>query len=148
MRVMDPIAFLFADASRLFRRSFDEAARSIGVTRAQWRTLTALARQEGQTQGALADLLEVEPITLCRMIDRLEEAGHVERRRSPSDRRAWNIYLTEQSRPLLDQLHAIAEDVTARALDGIDAADRDRLVHMLLLVRGNLSAPQRTSAHG
>ena len=145
----DPIGFLLSDNARLIRRRFDEHARTIGVTRSQWRVLTALSRQEGQTQGALAEALEVEPITLCRMIDRLEEAGHVERRRHPADRRAWNIYLTDRSRPLLDRLRAIADDVVARALAGIAEADRERLTHMLATIRDNLStAANRTSANG
>ena len=97
----DGTGFLISDVSRLMRRRFDERARAIGVTRAQWRALTALSRHEGINQGGLADLLEVEPITLCRMIDRLEEVGHVERRRAPADRRAGHLYLTAPSRPLL-----------------------------------------------
>jgi DNA-binding MarR family transcriptional regulator len=145
----DPIGFLLSDTARLVRRRFDDLARSIGVTRAQWRVLTALTRHEGQTQGALAELLEVEAITLCRMIDRLEEAGHVERRRSPVDRRAWNIYLTDRARPLIDQLRAIADQVIDRALAGIDPQDRDRLTDLLTQIRGNLSAPgSRNTAHG
>ena len=71
---MENIGFLISDVSRLMRKRFDERARSVGATRAQWKTLVTLARHEGINQGGLADLLEVEPITLCRMIDRLEEA--------------------------------------------------------------------------
>ena len=93
----DSLGFLISDVSRLMRRRFDERARQLGATRAQWRTLTMLSRNEGLNQGALADLLEVEPITLCRMIDRLEESGLVERRRDPADRRAWQLFLTEKS---------------------------------------------------
>ena len=107
---VDSTGFLITDVSRLLRRSFDERARQIGVTRAQWRALTALRRHEGINQSGLADLIEVEPITLCRMVDRLEEAGHVERRRDPGDRRAWRIFLTDKSRPLLDRLGTIADD--------------------------------------
>ncbi len=135
----DNIGFLISDVSRLMRRRFDESARLIGVTRAQWRALTTLNRNEGINQGGLADLLEVEPITLCRMIDRLEEAGHVERRRDPNDRRAWRIHLTETSRPLLDQLRRIADDLFARALYGIDARDQARFVATLGAIRENLS---------
>ena len=150
MRGMDEsIAFLLSDVSRLIRRRFDERARSIGVTRAQWRALTALSRREGVTQGALAELLEVEPITLCRMIDRLAEAGHVERRRSPIDRRAWNIYLTERSRPLLDRLRVIADDVVQHSLGGLDTAERDALTASLVRIRHNLTAiDDKDIAHG
>lgn len=146
----DSIGFLISDVSRLMRRRFDERARAIGVTRPQWRALTALSRREGINQGHLADLLEVEPITLCRMVDRLEDAGHVERRRDPGDRRAWNIFLTDQSRPLIQQLAAIADDLFATALAGVPAQDRERLTATLDRIRDNLSIsePGKDSAHG
>lgn len=145
----DSIAFLLSDVSRLLRRRFDEQARSIGVTRPQWRALTSLSRQEGLTQGALADLLEVEPITLCRMIDRLEEAGHVERRRDPADRRAWNIFLTDRSRPLLDRLRVVADRVVGAALTGLDQADLDFMTRSLDRIRGNLAEVDgQELAHG
>lgn len=146
----DSIGFLISDVSRLLRRRFDERARLIGVTRPQWRALTALSRQEGMQQGALAELLEVEPITLCRMVDRLEEAGLVERRRDPADRRAWNLYLTDKARPLLDQLRVIADDVFATALEGLPESAVEALTGSLLRIRSNLSAaPSRDeAAHG
>ena len=147
---MSETAFLISDVSRLMRRRFDERARSIGVTRAQWRALTALSRHEGINQGGLADLLEVEPITLCRMVDRLEEAGHVERRRDPADRRAWNIYLTEKSRPLLDQLRAIADELVASALAGLAQPDLATMTAALGRIRHNLNTSDRKDhvAHG
>lgn len=137
----DGIGFLLSDVARLLRRRFDERARAIGITRAQWRTLTVLSRNEGANQGALADILEVEPITLCRMIDRLAEAGHVERRRDPGDRRAWNIYLTDRSRPLLDQLRTLADAVVGEALEGLDAATTALLTRSLDRIRANLIVP-------
>ncbi|WP_447410849.1 MarR family transcriptional regulator, partial [Clostridium perfringens] len=79
----------------------------------------------GINQGGLADLLEVEPITLCRMIDRLEEAGLVERRRDPADRRAWQIFLTERARPLLEELGHLAEAMLDSALQGVSPAEYD-----------------------
>lgn len=146
--VSDNIGFLLSDTARLIRRRFDERARAIGITRPQWRVLLLLIRQEGATQGALADLLEVEPITLCRMIDRLEEAGHVERRRDPADRRAWNIYLTDRARPLLDRLRAIADDLFEDGLSGLDSAQRAALNDSLALIRSNLSLSKDQAAHG
>lgn len=141
MRCMtDRIGFLVSDVSRLVRKRFDERARLIGVTRAQWRALTALTRQEGLQQGVLAELLEVEPITLCRMIDRLEETGLVERRRDPGDRRAWNLYLTQKAGPLIAQLRVIADEVFATALDDIPASAVEALTDTLSRVRMNLSA--------
>lgn len=136
----DNLGFLLGDVSRLIRRRFDQRARLIGATRAQWKTLVTLARNEGINQGGLADLLEVEPITLCRMIDRLEEAGLVERRRDPSDRRAWLIYLTEQAGPVLKQVRGIADTLFEEVLAGVAAADRDRLFHSLEIMRENLLA--------
>lgn len=146
----DSVGFLMSDVARLLRRRFDERARAIGITRAQWRTLTVLARNEGANQGALAELLEVEPITLCRMIDRLADAGHVERRRDPGDRRAWNIYLTDRSRPLLDQLRVLADDVVGAALDGLDPAAQASLIRSLDRMRFNLSTADQKerAAHG
>jgi len=136
----DSLGFLLSDVSRLMRRRFDERARQVGATRAQWRTLTTLSRNEGINQGALADLLEVEPITLCRMIDRLEESGLVERRRDPADRRAWQLFLTDKSKPMLTDLKAMADDLIEQVLSGIDAADRAVLGRSLDLMRANLLA--------
>lgn len=145
----ETFGFLISDTSRALRRRFDERARQIGVTRTQWRVLSALARNEGINQGGLADLMEVEPITLGRMIDRLEDAGLVERRRAPTDRRAWNIYLTDKARPLLDQLRAIAATMTADALDGITADDLAVVTATLTRVRANLQPSDiKEAAHG
>lgn len=150
MAMSDSIGFIMSDVARLLRRRFDERARAIGITRAQWRTLTVLSRNEGANQGQLAELLEVEPITLCRMVDRLAEAGHVERRRDPGDRRAWNIYLTDRSRPLLDRLRLLGEQVVSDALAGVDPATQRVLTSSLDRIRANLTAPdlQEPVAHG
>ena len=146
----DSLGFLISNVSRLMRRRFDERARAIGVTRAQWRTLVVLSRNEGINQGGLADLLEVEPITLCRMVDRLAEAGLVERRRDPADRRAWRIHLTDAARPLLDQLRGIADQMIAQALDGISADRQAALFDTLHDLQANLSnpSPLRETANG
>lgn len=135
---MDSLGFLISDVSRLMRKRFDDRAREIGVTRPQWRTLSVLRRHEGANQGKLADLLEVEPISLCRMIDRLEESGMVERRRDPGDRRAWQIFLTDKARPLLDQLRVMAESVFGQALEGISPDDAELLFALLQQMRCNL----------
>lgn len=147
---MTDLPFLLSDVSRLIRRRFDERARLIGVTRPQWRMLVTLSRNEGLNQGALAELLEVEPITLCRMVDRLEEAGLVERRRDPGDRRAWLLYLSDKSRPLLDSLRAIADAVFAQALGTIGTTQHDAVLATLTQMRANLAqpAPQNETAHG
>jgi DNA-binding MarR family transcriptional regulator len=134
----DSLGFLISDVSRLMRRRFDERAREVGATRAQWRTLTTLSRNEGLNQGALADLLEVEPITLCRMIDRLEEAGLVERRRDDADRRAWRIHLTAAAAPVIAKLEAMGDRFNADILAGISDGDRETTLRVLARVRHNL----------
>lgn len=146
----EPLGLLIADVSRLMRRRFDERARVLGLTRAQWRTLVVLSRNEGSHQGGLAELLDVEPITLCRMVDRLEEAGHVERRRDPRDRRMWRIYLTEAARPLLEDIRVIAEAVFGDALHGIAPAERESLYGSLETIRRNLAdlTVANEAAHG
>jgi len=138
----DSLAFLLSDTSRLMRKRFDERARTIGATRSQWRTLAVLARHEGINQGGLAELLEIEPITVCRMIDRLEEAGKVERRRDPDDRRAWRIYLTEKARPFIEQFRELANELTNEVLDGISEADRTHMTALLQQMRANLGLPR------
>ena len=104
------------DISRRSRYWFDARARTIGTTRAQWRVLIMLSRIETPTQSELAELLDVERITLCRMVDRLAEAGLVERRADPSDRRVWRLYLTERAAPLVEELGAIADEMEENIL--------------------------------
>lgn len=130
---------LMAQVSRLMRRAFDEKARSIGVTRPQWQVLTLLAANEGINQGGLAELLEVEPITLGRMIDRLQDASMVERRPDPADRRAWRLYITEKARDLLTQLRPLAAEMIEAALDGVSQTNRDQIADVMRQMRANLS---------
>jgi DNA-binding MarR family transcriptional regulator len=139
MLMDESIPLLLADVSRLMRRSFDQRARSIGVTRAQWRVLTMLVRHEGINQGGLADLIEVEPITLCRMVDRLTEASLVERRPDPNDRRVWRLFMTEKARALLSDLRLLAADLNEEAMDGISAPEQQQLRDLLGTIRTNLS---------
>lgn len=138
------IGFLMADVSRLMRRRFDERARKSGATGPQWRTLKMLERHEGLNQGQLAELLEVEPITCCRMIDRLEEAELVERRRDPADRRAWRIYLTEKARPVLAELHDVAGEMIEAALHGLSQSQRDAMIAALHTIRSNITLTPET----
>jgi DNA-binding MarR family transcriptional regulator len=135
----ESIGTLMTQLSRLMRRSFDERARSIGVTRPQWQVLGLLKLHAGSNQGVLADLLDVEPITLGRMIDRLQDAELVERRADPADRRAWRIHLTDKGEALLDQLRPLARDTLALALDGVSDAERDQFMATMARIRNNLS---------
>jgi DNA-binding MarR family transcriptional regulator len=136
---MDSVASALSDVARLMRRNFDVRARGIGVTRPQWQVLTVLRRDEGVNQGRLAELLEVEPITVCRMVDRLQEAGLVERRADPADRRSWRLYLTKEAKRLLAELNPVAEALAEDMLDGIAPAEREAFRETLERVRLNLS---------
>jgi DNA-binding MarR family transcriptional regulator len=144
----DNLGFLIGDVSRLLRRAFDERAREIGVTRPQWRVLTALNRMQGCNQGTLADYLDVEPITLCRMVDRLAEAGLVERRANPADRRAWLLYLTEAGASRVAELRPLAIELFDDAMEGLDAAEQEALEAALDRVRINLSRRPLEVANG
>lgn len=117
------IAFLCADIGRLFRKHFTEAAREAGSTGAQWRTLLVLQRHPGINQGALAEQIDVEPITACRMVDRLEQAGLVERRRDPGDRRVWQLFLTPAAGPVVVQLKTIGMDLLEWATSDLTAEE-------------------------
>lgn len=143
----DSLGFLLNDIARLMRKRFDIRARRIGVTRAQWHTLSILKRNEGCNQGMLADLLEVEPITVGRMIDRLEDAGLVERRRDPADRRVWRIHLTQKAQPVLIELRAIADTMIDEVMEGVDPEDRVRMHAALKALRTNLLADEHDKAN-
>ena len=123
----ESMGFLLSDASRLLRKRFDERARVIGATRAQWQALTKLSRHEGINQGGLADMLEVEPITLCRMIDRLESKGLLRRNRRPDDRRVVYVELTEEGHRAFPRMRLVAMGVVNRFLRGFSQAEARQL---------------------
>lgn len=130
--------FLIHDVSRLVRKRFDRHARAIGLTRAQWRVLAHLSRNEGVKQSELADILEIKPITLSRLLERLGADNWVERRMDPTDKRARRLYLTEKAKPILSELRKVALAVRHEALEGLPLADQDRLIEQLRLVKSNL----------
>jgi MarR family transcriptional regulator, transcriptional regulator for hemolysin len=136
---MDNFAFEVAETARLIRRDANRRAAVLGATKAQWRVLARLRRGGGGLrQIALAEALDVEPITLCRMIDRLEEAGLVERRRDAADRRAWRIHLTPAAAPVLVKLEAMGVQFNADILTGVSEADREAALRVLARIRHNL----------
>src|SRR5581483_2054382 len=114
------IGFLISDVARLIRTYVDQEARRFGMTRAQWAVLSRLERSEGLKQSELAELLDIQPITLTRLVDRLCEHGMVERRSCPNDRRAKRLFLTAQARPLMDRLAVLGEQAMSNVLKGID----------------------------
>jgi DNA-binding MarR family transcriptional regulator len=136
---MENYAFEIVETARLIRREANKRAAVLGATKAQWRVLAWLKRTgDGARQVELAEGLDVEPITLCRMIDRLEEAGLVERRRDESDRRAWRIHLTPAAAPMLVQLEEMGKAFNADMLAGIPEADRATVLRVLGRMRDNL----------
>lgn len=133
------LGFLVNDVGRLYRRRFDEATRSFGVTGPQMRAILAIMMNPGINQGALAERLDVEPITTCRMVDRLEQAGLVERRRDPADRRAWQLHLTAASEAMRGKMKPLGEKVIDQSIEGMDAAMVAATMAGLLAIHANLS---------
>src|SRR5213076_541951 len=117
--------------------AFDRRAVGMGVTRAQWKVLFRLERRPGLRQIELADLLDIEPITLSRIIDRLEEARLVERVADPADRRAWRLHVAKTAQTLIEKLRAVANEMTAQAFEGIPSEDIEIARQVLGRVREN-----------
>ena len=134
------VAWELGETSRVLRRHFNRHATALGTTSAQWRAMFRLSREPGMKQVELAERLDVEPITAGRIIDRLEEAGLVERRRDPVDRRIWRLYLTDKADPLIERLKVLAEKVLAGALEGISEEEIAALRATLERIRENMSA--------
>ncbi|MEK6541877.1 MAG: MarR family transcriptional regulator [Pseudomonadota bacterium] len=135
----DPIAFAMADAARLFRRNFDARIKQLGVTGPQWRVLVIVVRNPGITQRAAAELLEVEPITLSRKVDLLEQAGLIERRAVSGDRRARALFLTNHAAPLVEAMRAEALALHDEALDGFSESEQVAFSDYVERFRANLS---------
>jgi MarR family transcriptional regulator for hemolysin len=132
------VAFNINDVARLLRTYADQRARDLGMTRAQWAVLARVERSEGLKQCELADTLDLQPITLTRLIDRLCDGGLIERRSDPDDRRAKRLYLTPAARPVLDGLTRLGQDIMATVLAGIEPAAVERLLAHLLTLKANL----------
>ena len=134
------IAWELAETSRMLRRQFNRHAAAVGATSAQWRAMFWLGREAGLKQVELADRLDVEPITAGRIIDRLEEAGLVERRRDPVDRRVWRLYLTDKALPVIEKLKSTAEEILSGAMAGISPEELIAMRATLARIRENVSA--------
>ncbi|MAU62165.1 MarR family transcriptional regulator [Parvibaculum sp.] len=129
--------FLLRDNSRFMKVAFND--RVSGLTQAQWGALAQLSRHEGLNQVGLADLLEVQPITVARMIDKLVSLGVVERRPDPNDRRAQQLFLTEKAQPLLDQMWEAGDEILDEAYAGFSDEERTAFIDMLVRMRSNLA---------
>ena len=148
------IGFLLHDVARLMRKRFEQNARGLGLTRSQCQVLAHLARNEGIQQGSLAEILEIEPITLTRLVDRLEEGGFVDRRAHPTDRRIRQLHLTKKAHPLLSEIFAIGAITRGEAFEGVPDAERERLFAILSSMKANLltkataAVGERRADHG
>ena len=134
---METIPFEIGETAHALRKAFDRLAVGLGVTRAQWKVLFKLTRTPGLRQVELADMLELEPITLCRIVDRLEEAGLVERVRDPDDRRAWRLHVTAKAQPLIEKLQLVGSGLVEQAFGNIDAKDIEIMRRVLAHARDN-----------
>jgi len=134
---MQTLPFEIGETAHALRKAFDRRAVGMGVTRAQWKVLFRLERVPGLRQIELADLLDIEPITLSRIVDRLEEAGLVERVADPADRRAWRLHVTAKAQPLIGKLHAVADEMIAEAFAGIEPGHIAITREVLTRVREN-----------
>jgi MarR family transcriptional regulator for hemolysin len=132
------IAMNIMDVARLLRTYADQRARQFGISRAQWVVLIRLDRSEGLKQSELAEILDLQPISLTRLLDRLAENGLIERRADPNDRRANRLYLTPAARPLLNQLTALGNEMMDEVLAGLDGRANERLLKDLLHIKDNL----------
>jgi DNA-binding MarR family transcriptional regulator len=136
--------FLLMDAARLLRKRFEQEARHLGMTSAQLQIIGRLLVQEGISQARLATLLDMEPITVCRHVDRMEAAGLVERKPDPEDRRVRLLHVTEKGRALLPHMRAVAQKVLEEAQEGLPADARATVLDALEQIVGNLSRKPQT----
>lgn len=142
-------AFTINDVARMLRTYADYMARQFGITRAQWAVLARLDQFEGLKQSELADMLDLQPITLTRLLDRLCDGGLIERHPDPTDRRAKRLFLTPAARPLLERLGVLGEAMMTNALAGVQRETVEQMVAQLAIVKENLRrAIQQRSANG
>jgi MarR family transcriptional regulator for hemolysin len=140
------LGFLVNDLARLLRRNFNRRVQSLGLTQAQWRAIAHLSRNEGMTQTELADRLDVQAITLTRLVDRMQNAGWVERRNHPSDRRAVQLFLTGKCEPILAEMQSRAADTLHDALTGIAPSTQQQVMDVLERMKQNLATCEDAAA--
>jgi MarR family transcriptional regulator, transcriptional regulator for hemolysin len=132
------LLFTLGELARLVRAHADREAARYGITRAQWAVLAKVERFEGMKQSELAEQMEMQPITLTRLIDRLCDAGWIERRSDETDRRVNRLYLRKAARPLLAKLNGLRSEITETALVGINQSDASRMLAQLEAMKENL----------
>ena len=139
------IGYLIADLSRLYGRVFDRRAAHLGLTRVQWRALKRIHQEEGMTQAALADVMDMEPIAVGRVVDRLQKAGFVERRSDPDDRRCWRLHLSPQSNQVMGEIEQVAVGLREDSLAEVDPVELQTTLQVLSQIRETLSQLDRAS---
>ena len=132
------VLFGFSDVARALRTHIDQRAREHGMTRAQWAVLSRVERQEGMTQAELSEILEIQPISLVRLVDRLCEQKQLERRPHPSDRRANLLYLTAKGRASLARMMPVGREVANEVFESFSEAETAALLRTLLRIKENI----------
>lgn len=135
------------DVARMLKTYADQQARQFGISRAQWAVLIRIDRTEGLKQSELAEALDLQPISLTRLLDRLADNGLIERRADPNDRRANRLYLKPAAKPLLGRLSELGADMMETVLEGLDAKSVDRMLSELGMVKDNLRCAISANAH-
>lgn len=136
---LESLGFVVHDLARMMRRDFDRRAQSIGLTRSQWSVLVHLNRSNGQQQKVLAEQMDITPITLSGLLDRLERDGWVERRTDGTDRRAKRVFLTDKVSPVIKNIQRLGKELRMEATKGLSPRDEEKLMQLLLQMRCNLS---------
>jgi MarR family transcriptional regulator, transcriptional regulator for hemolysin len=136
---IERLGFLIHDSARLLRKRFEAKGSAYGLSAAQWRLMVRLVKEEGVAQARLAELLEIEPISVSRLLDRMEEGGWIERRPDANDRRVRMIFPTDKSRQAFAAIKSVAGDVYDAALAGLTADEKRVLVKALTAIITNLA---------
>lgn len=134
------LGFLLKDASRRYTRRFEERAQALSLTLPQCRALLHLENNEGVSQKRLSELTELDPMSLVRILDRMEADGWVQRRFDPADRRAHTLWLTPKAKPVLEHIAHLIAEVRTETLHGLSNEDRSKLIELLGRVHVNLSS--------
>ena len=135
-----PLGYLIFEVSRLFKRRFEELAKTNGVTLAQWRTLAQIAVHENITQREIADSIDADPMTVSGILDRLEKRGLIDRFADPSDSRAKVARLTPAGDEMFRQARAVGLAMYESAVVGLSDHERDVVKSALCKMRDNLAA--------
>ncbi len=133
------IGFMIQDVARLMRREYNRRVQVTGMTQAQWRAIMVLWRNPGISQARLADILEMQPISVARLLDRMQGQSLVERQPDPTDRRAVRLYLSDKAEPLRQRLCAYGAETRAHVLEGISAKEQETLMNILDRMRANMA---------